>query len=277
MPKRAGAKYYLYDDGVFDYTGLVEPTSQNAMLGYKAIAWNTHLDMTGWWQGRNVIGMTTNDSLFDMSKGDISQAVQVQMTHKPYDVLPWLWEANQGVNDKLVQAADVAMPVSWGTNLQQANFLLRYEDVSKLQAGTDHGQRLWVQAAFFDNKYNTRGIEIYKDPYTGYQDIVVNVQIKPGQHGAYFDFSNSNTLQMTAYDDLKHFEFTQTRAQFSNMLTLVEQKLGVDIQNEAGYWSLIQEGITAEMATFPANAPKWGIGDHGAQQMAMMNLEVFDF
>ncbi len=276
MTKKANVKYFLYDDDRFDYTGLVEPVSQAAMLGYKAVAWNTDLSMTGWWQGRNVIGMTTNDKLFDITK-EISQAVQIQETHKPYEELPWLWEKNQGVNDKIVMSADVAMPVSWGTNLQQANFLLRYEDVSRLQPGTDHGQRLWVQPAFFDNKFNTRPIEIYQDPYTGFQDIVVNVQIKPGNYSQYFDFSKSNTLQMKAYDNLLHFEVSQSRQQFSDMLILVEKTLGIDIQNEAGYWSLIQEGITAEMASFPAYAPKWGIGDHGAQQMAMMNLEIYDF
>lgn len=277
MPKRAFADYLLYDEDRFDYSGLVEPTSQAAMLGYKAIAWNTSLGMTGWWQGRNVIGMTTNDSLFDMSKGDISQAVQIQQTFAPHQKLVWLWEPAQGVNDKLVVSADVAMPVSWGSNLRQANHLYRFEDVSHLQAGTDHGQRLWIQPSFHDSQNVNRPMDVYRDPYTNFEDIVVNVQIKKGEYGQFFDFSKSANITQTAHDDLRHFEVTQTRQQFSALISHVEKVLGVDLQNEAGYWSLIQAGITAEMASFPQNAPKWGIGHEGAQQMAMMNLEVFDF
>jgi len=276
MPKKLNTQYFLYDDGAFDYSPMVEPTSQNAMLGYKAVAWNTDLSMTGWWQGRNVIGMTTNDLLFDMSKGDISQAVQIQQTWKPYDNLPWLWEAAQGVNDSIHISAEVAMPVSYGTNLKQANFLFRYEDVSHLQAGTNHGQRLWLQAHIFDSQNINRPIDIYRDPYTNFEDIVVNVQIKPNTYGDYFDFRNSAGIQQNAYDNLLHFEFGQSRLQLDNLLRFVERDEGIDLQNETGYWSLIQVGITAEMATFPTGAHKFGIGSFGAQQMAIMDLAVWD-
>lgn len=276
MPKKPNTSYFLYDDGVFDYTGLVEPTSQNAMLGYKAIAWNTGLQWTGWWQGRNVLGMSTTDPLFDMSKGDISQAVQIQQTWKPYAQLPWLWESNQGQSDSIHISAEVAMPVSYGTNLRQANFLFRYEDVSKLQPGTDHGQRIWIQPSFFDSQNIKRPIDIYRDPYTNYEDIVVNVQIRPNEYKDYFDFSGSAAIQQSAHDNLLHFEFGQSRLQLDNLLRLIERDEGIDLQNETGYWSLIQVGITAEMASFPANAPKFGIGSYGAQQMAMMDLAVWD-
>lgn len=258
MPKT----YFLYDDGQFDYSPLIEPASQSAMLGYKAVAWNTGLGQTGWWQGRNVIGMTTNDLLFDINN-EISQTVQIQETHNPYEDMPWAWEPNQGVNDTIGISADVAMPVSWGNNLRQANFLLRYEDVST-------GQRLWIQPVFFDSQNVNRPMDIFYDPYTGYQDIVVSVQMRGVS--PYFTFTGE--IQQNAYNDLVHYEVTQTRQQFGDLLNHIEGALGVDVQNEPGYWSLIQEGITAEMASFAVE--KWGIGDHGAQQMAVMNLEVRD-
>lgn len=274
--KKPNVNYFFHDDFIFDYSGLVEPTSQAAMLGYKAIAWNTSLNMTGWWQGRNVIGMTTNDSLFDMSKGDISQAVQIQQTWKAGENLPWLWEAAQGVNDKMTISTKAAVPVSWGSNLQQSNFLIRYEDVSKLQAGTDHGQRLWIQPVFFDNKYPYRPMEVYKDPYTNFEDIVVNVSIKRGEKSEYFDFSKSAEIQQHAFNDLRDFEVTQSRAQFDLLLRHIETRLGVDLQNETGYYSVIQAGVTSEMASFPANAPKWGIGHEGAMQSAFSEIHFYD-
>lgn len=275
MPKKPNTLYFLYDDDRFDYTPLYEPNNINQIWGYHAVAWNTGFQWTGWWEGRNVVGMSTSDPLYNINT-DISQAVQIQQAQKPYENLPWLWEAAQGVNDKIVIAADVAMPVSWGTNLQQANFLFRYEDVSHIQPGTDHGQRLWIQPIFFDNRNPNRPIEIYRDPYTNYEDLVVNLPIKPGTYTKYFDFSKSSSIKSTAHNEMYHYEVTQSRQQFNDLIILVEKTTGVDLQNETGYYSLIQEGITAEMASFPASNPMYGIGDHGAQQMAWMNLEVYD-
>lgn len=276
-------KYFLYDDDRFDYTGLVEPASEAAMIGYHAVSWNTSLTMTGWWQDRNVIGMTTADPLFSLGQGgnanDISQAVQIQQKWYAGQQLPWLWESGQGQQDKLAMAADVAVPVSWGTNLQQSNFLLRYEDVSAKLPAWGHGQRLWIQAFTFDNKHPARPMEIYRDPYTEGRDIVINVPIKAGTYSQFFDFSGSTSLQSTAFDDLRDFHFSQTRQQFTDLLAHVERTLGVDIQNESGWWSLLQVGYTSEMASLPATDSRsaaWGIGDHGAMQTAIMNLEVWD-
>jgi len=274
--KKANTQYFLYDDDRFDYAPLVEPTSQAAMQGYKAVAWNTNLNMTGWWQGRNVIGMTTDDKLFDMGKGDISQTVQIQTTWKAGAQMPWTWEPAQGVNDKMTIAADVAMPVSFGNNLRQAVLGYRMEDVSAIQAGTDHGQRIWLQFATFDSQNVKRPMEIYFDPYTSFRDIVVTLQIRKGEYSQFFDFSKSANVQQNAYDSLLHFEVTQSRQQFSNLLSHVENVLGVDLQNETGYHSMIQALVSPEMATFPQGAPQFGIGHFGAQQMAIMNFQVYD-
>lgn len=274
--------YYLKDDDIFDYSPLIEPTSERQMLGYKAVAWNTGLQWTGWWQGRNVIGMSTTDPMFNPNGGsanDISQAVQIQQTWEDGAVLPWLWETGQGQSDKLGMAIDVAIPVSYGTNLQQSNFLLRYEDISANIPQWGHGQRLWVQAFTFDNKYPNRPMEIYQDPYTDGRDIVVNVPIIKGTNTQFFDFSQSANLQTKAFDDLRDFNFTQTRQQFTDLLVHIEKTLKVDIQNESGYWSILQAGYTSEMASIPVSDWRnaaWGIGDHGAMQTAMMNLEVWD-
>ena len=268
--------FFLFDDGAFDYTGLVEPKSQKSMVGYHATAWNTDLSYTGRYKGMNVVGITTNDKLFDMSKGDISQAVQIQKVWNPHDVLPWLWEKDQGIYDKLTIEYQTAVHISWGNNLQQVNSLLRFEDVSKLQAGTDHGQRLWIQCISFDNKYQNRPMEIYRDPYTNFEDIVVNVPIIKGTHTDMFDFSKSANITGKAHSDLRDIEITIARWQFNNILAKVEKVLGVDLQNEAGYWSLIQAGATNEMASFPIGQSKWGIGHEGAMQVQYENLMVYD-
>jgi hypothetical protein len=244
------------------------------MLGYKAVAWNTSLGMTGWWQGRNVIGMTTNDANFNMAASDISQAVQIQQTWAAGENLPWLWEYDQGVNDKIGIACDIAMPVSYGTNLRQAVLGFRYEDISATQAGADHGQRLWIQFATFDSQNVNRPLYIYKDPYTANLDIVATVQIHKGQNTEFFDFSGSAEIQQNAYNDLQHFEVTQTRTQMYNLIKHIETQTGLDLQDQVGYWSMIQALVSPEMASFAV--PQWGIGDHGAQQMALMNFEVWD-
>ncbi len=86
----------MYDDDVLGYRPNVEPKSESALFGYTATAWNTDLRYTGLWQGRSVVGITTNDKLFDMKAGDISQAVQIQEFHETFEQLPWLCEIGQG-------------------------------------------------------------------------------------------------------------------------------------------------------------------------------------
>jgi hypothetical protein len=275
--------YFLFDDGIFDYQGIVEPTSENQLLGYKAIAWNTTLQWTGWWQDRNVIGMSTTDPLFNPQGGnvnDISQAVQIGQKWNAGTIHPWIWEAGQGQADTFNRAIDAAIPISYGTNLQQSNFYDRWEDTSYINPEWGHGQRLWIQTFVFDNKNPARPMEIYFDPYTEGRDIVVNVPIIKGTYTQFFDFSKSEiNLQTTAWNDLKHVEVNQTRQQFTDLLIHVENFTGIDLQNESGWWSLMQAGYTSEMASIPANdwrSSAWGIGDHGAMQTAMMNMEVWD-
>lgn len=275
--------YFLYDDGMFDYTPIVEPQSEKLLKGYQAKSWNAGFEITGWWQGRNVIGLTTNDKLFNPAGGnvnDISQAIQIGNTWSDKPLHPWIWEPLQGQNDKYGKAIDVAVPVSYGTNLQQSNFYDRWEDTSYINPAWGHGQRLWIQTFTFDNKYANRPMEIYLDPYTDGRDIVVNVPIIKGTYGQFFDFSKSTmNLQTKAFDDLRHVEVTQTRQQFTDLLYHVEKVTGINLQNESGWWKLLQAGYTSEMASIPASdwrSSAWNIGDHGAMQTAWMNLEVWD-
>ena len=276
-------RFLIADYDVLDYQGIVEPTSESQMLGYKAVAWNTGLQWTGWWQGRNVMGMSTADPLFSHGQGgnvnDVSQAIQIQYTWKAGEKMEWLWEAEQGQSDYFGMKALVAQPISYGTNHQASNFLLRYEDISSFNPDWGHGQRLWIQAFTFDNKYPHRPMEIYLDPYTDGRDIVVNVPIRQGTYGQYFDFSGSAEIQQFAHDDLRVYSMGQNRQQFTDLTYLAEAITGIDLQNESGYWSVIQAGFTSEMASFQPTdwrSAAWGIGDHGAQQTAVMNIEVWD-
>lgn len=274
--KRPGRKYFLYDDGPLDYSPLIEPRSQATMLGYKAVAWNTDLSMTGLWQGKNVLAMTTASPLFDIAQ-EISQGIQVQNTWNAYEQLPWLW-TERGQAYELTIELDYAVPVSWGNNLRQAVAGYRFEDVSAPQEGTGHGQRLWVQFGLFDSLYPNRGIEIWSDPHTNHEDVALQVPVAPdGRYAEYFDFSGSTTgIRSGAFSDMQHIEVSMSRQQFTNLIALVEDRLGVDLQNESGYWSMIHAmGASVEMASFAT--PQWGIADHGAMQMAVANLEVFGF
>lgn len=275
-------QFYLYDDGYFDYRGVVEPRSLNEIIGYTATAWNTGLQHTGWWQGRNVIGISTTDPLFSHGKGgnvnDVSQAVQIQQTfNKPLH--PWIWEADQGHSDIIGMKAKVAQPISWGTNHQASNFLLRLEDTSAFNSDWGHGQRLWIQVFTFENKYPNRPMEIYMDPYTDGRDIVVNVPLKKGTYEQFFDFSGSADVQSKAYNNLLDFQWHQSRKQYTDLTYKVERDLGIDIQNESGYWKILQTGFTSETASFQVSdwrSKAWDIGDHGAMQTAIMDLQVYD-
>lgn len=257
-------EYFLTDEGQFDYTEVINPTSQQQMYGYKAVGWNTDFSMTGWWQNMNVIALTTDSPLYDPDNGRLdshSQAVQVQQTWAAGEKMPWLW-TERGQDYTFTAETDMQVLGSWGDNLQQALMLTRFEDVSS-------GQRLWVQFRTFDNKYPDRPMDIFSDPHTGHQDIVVNIDVVPGTYSEFVSFDNSDTMQSDAYSGFMHFEANMSRQQFTNILLQVEESLGIDIQNESGYWSLIQAGVSPEMAS---GFPEWGIGDFGAMQIAVDSM-----
>lgn len=263
-----GADIWLFDDGQLDtYQTKINPNSISQIWGWKAIGWNTDFSMTGWWQGQNVFALTTASQLYNPENGRAdshSQAIQMQMAWQAGKEMPWLWTA-RGQDYTFTIEGDLSMPVSWGDNLQQGLMLTRFEDVSS-------GQRLWVQFRTFDNQNTDRGIQIYSDPHTDYQDIVVNIEVKPGTYQHLVSFDDSASIQGEAHSDVFHFEASMSRQQFTNLLYEVENALGIDIQNESGYWSLIQAGFSPEMAS---GFPQWGIGEQGAMQMTMEDLAVW--
>lgn len=265
--KIQGSDIFIFDDGQLDpYQTRINPNSISQIWGWKAIGWNTDFAMTGWWQGHNVFAMTTNSQEFHPADtpASRSQAIQMQRAWQAGEEMPWLWTA-RGQEYTFTIEGDIGMPVSWGDNLRQALMLTRFEDV------VSH-QRLWVQFRTFDSNNTHRGIQVYSDPHTNYQDIVVNIEARPGTYSQFVNFDHSATIQQHAHADAFHFEASMSRQQFTNLLLHVESALGADIQTESGYWSLIQAGFSPEMASGYA---QWGIGDHGAMQMTMENLAVW--
>lgn len=263
---------FLFDDDEFDYAPLLEPTSQQQMYGYHAVAWNTDFSITGYWQGHNVLAMTTDSPLFDIhNEPTHSQGIQVQHTWNAHEQMPWLW-TTQGQSYELTTELDYSVPVSWGNNLRQVVSGYRFEDVSSEYMDTGHGLRLWVQFGLFDNLYPDRPISVWHDAHTG-EDIAV--QIPLGQSSPFFDFSGSTTgIRNQQFNEMEHVEISMSRQQFTDLLIYIENQLDMDIQNESGYWSMIQAmPASVEMASFPV--PQWGIGDHGAIQMFAENLMVY--
>jgi hypothetical protein len=260
-------EYFFTDDGQFDYETIYNPNSVEQMYGYKAVGWNTDFSMTGWWQGQNVFALTTDSPLYDPNNGRPdahSQAIQLQYTWESGDEMPWLW-TNRGQDYTFTIEGDLSVPVSWGDNLQQGLMLTRFGDVSS-------GQKLWVQFRMFDNLYPGRPIDIFSDPHTNYEDIVVNIDIVKDSYNQFVSFANSAEIETDAFSDVRHFEANMSRQQFTDLLIHAEQTLGIDIQNESGYWSLVQAGFSPEMAS---GFPQWGIGDTGAMQAAMDNISVW--
>jgi hypothetical protein len=260
MPKKSSTQYFLQDDGRFDYSPLVNPASQAAMLGYRAIGWDVSFAMTGRWQGENVFAITTQDKEFNISK-EVAQGIQLQHTWEAGEQLPWLWEANQGQQDTLNFSFDYRVPVSVGDNLRMVIGGYRFEDILS-------GQRIWFQFQAFDSQNVNRPLQIYRDPHTGGEDIVIQAQINKARDYR-FDFSRSDEIRQNAFTDYHHVEVGMTRQTFTDYL------IQAGVNHEAGYWSLIQAmPFSVETASF--EVPKWGIGDDGAIQVMVNNVEVWD-
>lgn len=256
---------FIFDEGrLDDYDTHINATSRADLIGWSATAWNTDLSMTGWWQGMNVFAMTTNSPLYNPDGNRLdakSQAIQMQQAWETWEEMPWLW-TDKGQDYTLTMSMEQKMPVSWGNNLQQGLMFTRFEDVTS-------GQKLWVQFHTFNNR-NGEFLDIYRDPHTGNQDIVINLSISEG-NAHLFDFSASDTIKQHAYDEFNHYEVGMSRGQFTHLIGMAENALGIDLQNESGYWSMIQAGWSPEMAS---NIPELGIGEQGAMQMAMENLSL---
>lgn len=259
----------IQDAQVFDFTDgyerLVEPQSQSLVHGWQAVAWNHDLGMTGWWQGRNVCGISTDSQMFDMARGDVSQAVQFMQSWNNNGFHPFIWDVD-GMNDRITLAADVAMPVSYGTNLRQGAFLLRLHD-------TQTGYDLWIQPQFFNNKYSQIPLQIERDAYTP-NGIVVTASMQAGSKDAYFDFTQSEgSTQSTAFNALTHYEFSINRYQFAAIVQETESRLGIDLSGEPYQYTATSAGLSIEQASFMAGQDHgWGIGDTGGMQLAFEHL-----
>lgn len=256
--------------GMFHYQQEFNPNVESANSGFKAISYSQDFSMTGWWQNINTVAITTSSPVLGSwpvwNNSYNNQEIRIQQGWQDGEALPWLW-TGRGQDYTLTLSATKSLPVAYGDAMMQGLLGFRFEHILS-------GERLWVQMRTFNSAGDAPRLEIAQDMHTG-TDYMVNAQ---GLEGDYLNFFNIDQVRDTTWINQTGIDFSMTRGQFTNLLQHTNNTLGINLDDESGYWELDFVHVAIEQASaIDGVANPWNLGSDGHMQMQVSEFQLEGF